>query len=191
MFTLVCGAGPALVLFFCILPLRRKNFRQKGLVSSKFRETGMALLWMYCGGMAMLALTPYWVSSSLVDVLHGYRWNVNGYPFFQMGGSNFIPFQTFQTDGWSLFNLAGNIIMFVPFGFFAALLWRGYTWKRALLTGFCITAFIECCQLCVGRAFDIDDILLNTLGVFCGWLLWALLGRLAPGFAERFQVWNV
>lgn len=150
----------------------------------------MALLWMYCGGMAMLALTPYWVSSSLVDVLNGYRWNASGYPFFKLGGGNFIPFQTFRTDGWSLFNLAGNIIMFVPFGFFAALLWRGCNWKRALLTGFCITAFIECFQLCVGRAFDVDDIILNTLGVFCGYLLWVLLRKLAPRFTERFQIWN-
>lgn len=151
----------------------------------------MALLWMYCGGMVMLALTPYWVSSSLMDVRNGYRWNAAGYPFFQLGGVNFIPFQTFRTDGRSLFNLAGNIIMFVPFGFFAALLWRGYTWKRALLTGFCITAFIECWQLCVGRAFDIDDILLNTLGVFCGYLLWAALSKLAPRFTEMFHIWKI
>ena len=151
----------------------------------------MALLWMYCGGMVMLALTPYWVSSSLVDALHGYRWNVNGYPFFQLGGISLIPFQTFQMDGLSLFNLAGNIIMFVPFGFFAALLWRGYTWKRALLTGVCITGFVECWQLCVGRAFDIDDIILNTLGVFCGYLLWELLRKFAPAFTKRFHVWKV
>ena len=151
----------------------------------------MALLWMYCGGMVLLALTPYWVSASLVDLANGYRWNAGGAPFFKLGGVNFTPLQTFQTDGWSLFNLAGNIVMFVPFGFFAALLWRGYTWKRALLTGFCITAFVECWQLCVGRAFDIDDIILNTLGVFCGYLLWKLLQRFAPGFTRRFQVMDI
>lgn len=151
----------------------------------------MALLWMYCGGMVLLALTPYWVSASLLDLANGYRWNAGGAPFFKLGGVNFTPLQTFQTDGWSLFNLAGNIVMFVPFGFFAALLWRGYTWKRALLTGFCITGAVECWQLCVGRAFDIDDIILNTLGVFCGYLLWKLLKKFAPRFARRFQVMDI
>lgn len=191
LFTLFCGAVPALVLFFCILPLRRKNFRRKGLASAKLRETGMALLWMYCGGMVLLALTPYWVSASLVDLANGYRWNAGGAPFFKLGGVNFTPLQTFQTDGWSLFNLAGNIVMFIPFGFFAALLWRGYTWKRALLTGFCITGFVECWQLCVGRAFDIDDIILNTLGVFCGYLLWRLMKKLVPKFTRRFPVMDI
>lgn len=151
----------------------------------------MALLWMYCGGMVLLALTPYWVSASLVDLVNGYRWNAGGAPFFKLGGVNLTPLQTFQTDGWSLFNLTGNIVMFVPFGFFAALLWRGYTWKRVLLTGFCITGAVECWQLCVGRAFDIDDIILNTLGVFCGYLLWKLLKKFAPQFTRRFQVMDI
>lgn len=56
--------------------------------------------------------------------------------------------------------------MFLPFGFFPALLWRGCTWKRALAAGLCVTGFIECWQLLVGRAFDIDDLWLNTLGPF-------------------------
>ena len=51
-----------------------------------------------------------------------------------------------------------------------------------------ITLFIECWQVCVGRIFDIDDIILNTLGVFCGYLLWLLLKRFVPGFVRRFQV---
>ena len=91
----------------------------------------------------------------------------------------------------TLFNLIGNIVMFLPFGFFAALLWRGFGWKRALALGLGITCGIECWQLFVGRYFDIDDIILNTLGVLCGYLLWKLLAKLAPGFMKRFQVWEI
>ena len=43
----------------------------------------------------------------------------------------------------------------------------------------------------MGRYFDIDDIILNTLGVLCGYLLWKLLAKLAPGFMKRFQVWEI
>ena len=73
-------------------------------------------------------------------------------------------------------------------GFAAALLWRGFDWRRTLAAGLCATGLIESWQLCVGRAFDIDDILLNTLGVFCGYGLWRLTRRLDPGFAEKFHV---
>ena len=59
--------------------------------------------------------------------------------------------------------------------------------RRALLTGFAITAFVECWQLLVGRAFDIDDLLLNTLGVCCGHLLWRLLRRIRPKLTEKFH----
>ena len=59
---------------------------------------------------------------------------------------------------------------------------------RALAAGLCVTGFIECWQLLVGRAFDIDDLWLNTLGAFCGFWIWCLLDRAAPGWTRRFRV---
>ena len=136
----------------------------------------MALFWMFCGGMALVTLTPRWVVQALADLLQGCGWNGEGNPFFAPGTVNLSPFRTLG-DGYIL---AGNLIMFLPFGFFPALLWRGCTWKRALAAGLCVTGFIECWQLLVGRAFDIDDLWLNTLGAFCGFWSWCLLDRAAP-----------
>ena len=172
---LTCGAVPALLLFLCLLGWRMRRLRRLGLQSSVWRETALAVLWMYCGGMIVLTIMPSWVVSSLVDVFHGYRWNAGNYPFFSVGTMNLRLFQTFAADGWSLYNIAGNLIMFLPFGFFAALLWRNFTWGRAFLVGLCITAGVECCQLAVGRAFDVDDLLLNTAGALLGYGLWLLL----------------
>lgn len=180
-----CGALPALAVFALLYPLRRKRLARRRLASSPLREGALALFWMFCGGMAMLTLTPRWVVWSLVDCLHGYRWNVGEYPFFELGTVNLAPFQTLRFDGYIL---AGNIVMFVPFGLFIALLWRGCTWRRALAAGLCVTGFVECWQLAVGRALDIDDVILNTLGVLCGFWLWRLLQRAGPGVAERFHV---
>ena len=45
-----------------------------------------------------------------------------------------------------------------------------------------------CWQLLVGRAFDIDDLILNTLGVLAGFWLLRLLERRAPGAVRRFRV---
>lgn len=168
------GMLAALVPYGCLHSRRMRKLKMIGLVSSRGREAVLVLFWMFCGGMAMVTLTPW--GFSLFDAL---RWGW-AEPFFQLGNVNLAPFQTFRLSGILLYTLLGNIIMFLPFGFFPALLWRGYTWKRALATGLCVTGFIECWQLLVGRAFDIDDLMLNTLGVLCGFWLWKGLDARIP-----------
>ena len=176
-----CAAG---LLFFLLLRPRKTRLAAKGLTSGLFRETAMFFLWMFAGGMAVITLSPEpgWLFFGLQG-----DWT----PFFDLSRIAYrvslIPFNNLD----SLYNIIGNIVMFVPLGLFAALLWRGFNWKRALLLGLGITCFIECWQLLVGRTSDIDDIILNTLGVFCGYLLWVLLRKLAPTLTERFHVWKI
>lgn len=188
LFAMAWGAVPVLAVWLCLTPWRRKRLTAAGLRSGGTREVTLALFGMFCGGMAVITLLPRWVVSSFVDVANGYGWNAGNYPFFTPGTANFQLFRTFRGDNWSVYNLLGNVVMFLPFGFFPALLWRKYTWWKALLTGFAVTACIECCQLCVGRAFDVDDLLLNTLGAMLGYGLYRLLKKLVPHFAARFQV---
>lgn len=182
--TMLWGAVAALAAYLCLRPWRRKRLTDRGLVSPALREAALCLFWMFCGGMALLTLTPRWTVSSFVDMFHGYPWNAGQQPFFRWGSYNLSPLRTFRQDKLILL---GNLAMFIPFGFFTALLWRGWSRRRALLTGFAITAFVECWQLLVGRAFDIDDLLLNTLGVYCGHLLWRLLRRIRPKLTEKFH----
>ena len=183
------GAALAAVLFACLRPWRKRRLAARGLQSAALREIVLLLFWMFCGGMAVITLTPRWFGFGSI-LRYGLPpdltvFGAEGTAVFHPGDINLIPFQTF---GQLRYVLLGNIIMFVPFGFFPGLLFRSFNWKRALLSGFCITAFIECWQLCVGRAFDIDDLLLNTLGAFCGWLLALAVQRLFPGFAARLLV---
>ena len=185
LFAMLCGALPALALFFSLRPLRLRRLNRNGLCSSPRREAVLALFWMYCGGAALLGLTPRWVVRSLAGLPLGTPWNEADLPFFSPGNVNLIPFDTFSQ---STYILIANFVLFLPFGLFSALLWRGFGWKRALLTGFCITLFIETCQLFIGRTFDIDDLMLNTLGVFCGFLLAPAVRRLCPRFAEKLLV---
>ena len=185
LFAMLCGAVPALALFWCLRPLRRRRLRRKELCSPPCREAVLALFWMYCGGAAILGLTPRWVVRSLAGLPLGTPWNPAGLPFFSPGNVSLVPFRTFSD---SAYILAANVILFMPFGLFSALLWRNYDWKRALLTGAGITLFIESCQLFIGRAFDIDDLMLNTLGVFCGFLLSTVFRRLFPRLTEKLLV---
>ena len=185
LFAMLCGALPALLLFFSLRPLRLRRLKRKGLCVSSHREITLALFWMYCGGAAILGLTPRWVVRSLAGLPLGTPWNAEGLPFFSPGNVNLVPFDTFSQ---SIYILVANIVLFMPFGLFSALLWRGFGWKRALLTGGCITLFIESCQLFIGRTFDIDDLMLNTLGVFCGFLLAPAVRGLFPQFAAKLLV---
>lgn len=185
LFAMLCGALPAILLFFLLRPLRGRRLKRRGLTSPRRREFALALLWMYCGGAAILGLTPRWVVPALANLPAGGGWNEAGRPFFSPGTVSLIPFQTFS---YSAYILIANVVMFTPFGCFAALLFRNFGWKRALLTGACITLFIETCQLFIGRTFDIDDLMLNTLGVFGGFLLGAAVKRLFPRFAAGLAV---
>ncbi|MCI9058087.1 MAG: VanZ family protein [Oscillospiraceae bacterium] len=176
------GLAFGALVFLVLFRYRRRRLEARGLHSSALRECGVCLFWMYCGGMAAVTLFPG--PGWLLDILRG----ADHVPLFDLGGLDrrvsLLPFSDLDSG----FNLAGNIVMFLPFGFLTALLWRGWTWKRALFLGLAITAGIECWQIFVGRYFDIDDIILNALGVLSGYLLWALLRRAAPGFAERFYI---
>ena len=190
--SLPAGAVPRVLRYFLwmlpgmalALPVYGLSFRRRSrtgrLSGGRTREAGVLALFLYSGGMAALTLCPS--PSWLYAGLRGY-WS----PYFAgwppLGGRvNLVPF----SQGDSLFNLAGNVVMFLPFGLLAALLSRGWSWKRKLAAGFGITAFVECWQVLVGRCFDVDDILLNTLGFLCGCGLGDLARRLAPGWRH----WN-
>lgn len=164
-----CAAGA--LLYALLYRPRKRCLRGKGLFSPPLRELAMLLLWMYSAGMAVLTLSPEpgWL-------YHGLQGDWS--PFFRLAWmGERVSLRPFS-DLDSLHNLLGNILMFVPFGLLAGVLRQGMRWKHALLLGLGITGFIECWQLLVGRYSDIDDVILNTVGVLLGWMLWRGLARI-------------
>ena len=78
--------------------------------------------------------------------------------------------------------LWGNLLVFVPVGFAVSVLFKNLrsTWKM-LLVGAGLSVTIEVLQLLLAvRVFDVDDILLNTLGTWLGYLVFLLLNVLPP-----------
>ena len=79
----------------------------------------------------------------------------------------------------SFHNLAGNILGFMPAGFFIPIMWKD---KRGFFFTVCMTFQLslqaEILQLIfrVG-SFDVDDLLLNTFGGTLGYLLLILLKK--------------
>ena len=75
-----------------------------------------------------------------------------------------------------------NVIMFLPFGSLAPglcpVLKKG-AWCVA--AGFFCSMVIETAQRITERGyFQLDDIVMNTLGTFLGWLCWNVFKRLSP-----------
>ena len=64
----------------------------------------------------------------------------------------------------------GNIVMFMPLGFFVPLLWK-ISDRFVILLGFSFSLLIETSQLFLNRQTDVDDLMLITVGVILGLLL--------------------
>lgn len=73
---------------------------------------------------------------------------------------------------WSSINLFGNVAVFVPFGFFEPMASRHRSFFGTVCDGLLFSIVVEVFQLVtkVGR-FDVDDLILNTIGVGIGYLL--------------------
>ncbi len=95
-------------------------------------------------------------------------------PFFSM-------WQIASGPGNTLYQLGGNIALFIPLGLLLPLAMKSLFNRlgRTLLAGFTLSAGIELAQMTLvkGRVATTDDVLLNVSGVFVGWLLWRVLVR--------------
>ena len=71
-------------------------------------------------------------------------------------------------------NLIGNILLFIPAGYFFPRLWHFFRpFWRFFLTAFLLLLLIEVLQLFSLRGkLDVDDILLNLTGLTMGYLLY-------------------
>lgn len=83
-----------------------------------------------------------------------------------------------RTGSWNLFlwNVVGNIVVFMPFGIFVPMLFKsGKKMIYTVVLTLELSVVLEVMQLItkVG-SFDVDDLLLNTLGGLCGYLLYML-----------------
>ena len=90
---------------------------------------------------------------------------------------NFIPLVylfDYPSIGEILLNVIGNTAMFVPLGIvWPSVFKKLNTHVKVMLAGFGVSLTIEVLQLpFFDRVSDIDDLILNTLGYFLGYLIY-------------------
>ncbi|MGE5455752.1 MAG: VanZ family protein [Ignavibacteriales bacterium] len=112
--------------------------------------------------------------------------------------SNLIPFkEILRYDIGSVKfykNVIGNMVMFVPFGFFISYFLRLSKIRLILLFTLITSIVIEVTQYKIGRVFDIDDILLNLMGGLAGYYLYKLLfhiGNKLPRVLKKPLFYNI
>ena len=91
-------------------------------------------------------------------------------------GVNYIPFReiTRYSIGSKLFvyNVIGNIVLFIPFGYSVSDYLKAKKTVHILFISILISLTAELIQYKIGRAFDVDDIILNVLGSVIGFMIY-------------------
>ena len=130
-------------------------------------EIGLALFALYLAAVLSLTFLPF-------------RFDPGAGEFAFNSTLLAIAQGTYTAGSWVWAMMLGNVLMLIPFGFLVPLLWERLRGWRVLPVGLCFILAIELLQPLTGRSFDIDDILLNFLGVLTGALLSALVQALIP-----------
>lgn len=113
-------------------------------------------------------------------------------------GYNLVPFtEIFRYKiGSNAFylNVVGNIIMFIPFGYFISTYIEPNKMLPIMLVSAISSTTVEFVQLRIGRSFDVDDILLNVVGAIIGFLLYVALKAIKkylPGIFAKDIIYNI
>lgn len=125
--------------------------------------------------------------AAMIWLLFGQRWGTEIYTANKASAMNLQPFATVKMY-WrilqnskdtgllrhAVINLVGNVVMFIPLGFYAPYLVRELRkfWKAIFLL-FWVIVTIELVQLFtfLGTC-DVDDLMLNMIGILAGWITW-------------------
>ena len=171
-----------------VLPLhiwwRCNLYRRQNRKVNILREGVMCLFILFLGGLAGHTLLPRLsIEAGRLHLSYG-----------GFGGVNLIPFHFVREiyvqavgkgdTAYFIINFLGNIGIFAPIGLMLPLLWRLKGWQVVLM-GAGISLFIEVAQLFLPRSTDIDDLILNALGVLLGLLCYRILRKLCPAFTSK------
>lgn len=175
----------------CALPvilffrwLRVHGLQKRGMASTRQHELLLCLFLLFAVGLASQTVIPKFEigADGAIGIAGAAQIRINLIPF-----RIFADSRASGTD-YFIINFLGNIGMFLPVGFFTALLWERPSFCKSAGAGFLVSLAIELCQLPLDRGTDIDDLWLNTLGAALGYLMFWLIRKVLPGFVGKCRV---
>ena len=171
---------PAMLLGALIFIMARWLLIRRGLLR---RRSGL-----HEGALAAFALYAAAVLSLTFSPLSSWKFWFSPMPSYYEFNSNLLAMLRgeYTTGQWGQTMLIANVLMFVPLGFLAPVLWR-QKWWQTLLIALAATLCIELIQPFFDRSFDIDDIFLNFAGSVIGLLLSAIPRALCPQLISKVR----
>ena len=166
-----------LYIIFRFLKLKKSN----GDINYK-KESLYLIFVCYIVGLFNLVLVPrnFW------DIIwYNIFYNFNENPFAGIFdfSYNFIPtiykiiIGEYTLDSWGKAMIVGNFLMFIPMGILLSLCFENVNKKNIFKYAVLIPLAIEVLQLVVGRSFDIDDLVMNFLGIVIGYFIVELVKK--------------
>ena len=148
-------------------------------MKKQIRILGKILFILYIAFLLWFLIISDWYGRD--GVLDEYHYNLT--PFTEM--KRFWRYRE-QLGIWSAINLFGNVLIFVPFGFFEALASRNRSFWTIMLDGFLVSLLVEVFQFVakVGR-FDVDDLILNTSGVVVGYIIFLICNTVRRKYGAK------
>ena len=137
------------------------------------RAFGKVLFLLYVGFLVYFLFVAEWYGRT--EVSEDYRYNLELFKEIK----RFITYRE-QLGIFAVFaNLFGNILIFVPYGFFISVAGRTRGFFKTLFFSMGLSLGVEIVQLFtrVG-SFDVDDILLNTIGGVMGYTIFVICNQL-------------
>lgn len=163
--------------------------RRKKRMSKKKDYILFGLLFIYCMVMGCMLLLPLhgtvpFFDASLrlrpLETTGAFVKDILQNGFFAQASENTKGLmRIFESFSHSARNLLGNTLFFVPFGVLLQMRMPTIRWWKALLFAVLTPLLIELWQaaFCYGRTSDVDDVLLNAVGIGCGFALTASVQR--------------
>lgn len=150
--------------------------KQKNCPIAWLSEMMRLLFVCYLTGLCSLVILPanFWLH--VFDGIFFGWWEEMG-PFFRLGEINLTPTIVMCLSGecslgsWVKEMIAGNVVMFIPFGFFLPFVTEKLNRKNIFAIAVAVPLIIELFQLMLGRSFDIDDLICNFLGIIIGFFI--------------------
>ena len=150
---------------------------------TKRQKLGWVLFLLYLALLSYLMFFSEDFGRTNTD--RGYAYNL--VPFKEI--SRFVTYYDILGMEALIINLVGNVAAFMPFGFFMPVVSRRSRGPvRIILLGFGFSLMLETIQLVfrVG-SFDVDDLILNTLGAGLGFFCYRRVQRFRVKLKRRRQ----
>lgn len=114
----------------------------------------------------------------------------------QIGDPNYIPFKTILPyllgdNGFLIgaLNIGGNIAFLIPIGFLLPFVFKGFDCRGSLVIAVLFGLSIELTQVFLQIGiFDIDDVILNGLGVMVGFWVYLFFQKIMSSSYRKFTI---